>query len=114
MKQFAIFERWTHKYNDDYAHLDTQTYLCDVKVTPFVCTKEPESYDEGGNYVCYGRMPARLNKKGRARFLQAVVDTFSKQGCSHTYDCCGCASVYAKASAKGRQFKVNTRVRFNY
>lgn len=114
MNAYSIFERLTRRYNGGYAHFDSYSYLCDVKTTPMKCTREPDSYDDGGNYVCYGRMPSRLNKKDRARFLQAVADTFSKHGCSHSYDCCGCASVYARVSAKGRQFKVNTRVRFNY
>lgn len=62
MKLYSIFERLTHRYISAYAHLDSRNYLCDVKTTPMKCTREPDDFDDGGNYVCYGRMPARLNK----------------------------------------------------
>jgi hypothetical protein len=79
-----------------------------------VQTREPRDFDDGGEYVRFGRIPAGASAKDRSDIIKAAQDTFSHWGCHHEHDCCGCRLVRASASLDGRTLRVHTRVAFNY
>jgi hypothetical protein len=109
-----LYLRKTHKYVDSCRDLDKHEYICSVKLTPPQTTEEPQDFDDGGKYVRFGRIPAGASKKDREDILQAARDTFTKWGCHHEYDCCGCRLVSARAQLNGRQLRVETNVSYNY
>lgn len=112
MHTVHAYRRNSHKYNDSYRHLDSETFVATVKLTPPRVTVEGNGYDEGESYVQYGRIPANVNK---GALLKALKDTLSKHGCSHEYDCCGCASYRVNVRLIApRRLMVFTKVSYNY
>jgi hypothetical protein len=114
MEQVNLYERKTHRYVDSCRHMDKEEYVCSVKLTPPRQLQAPESYDDGGKYVRFGRIPAGAGRKDRLAIKQAAIDSFTHWGCHHEHDCCGCRLVRASASVIGRTLRVTTHVSFNY
>lgn len=104
--------RKTHRYVDEYRHMDRHEFIGRVKLTPARMVRAPEGFDDGGTYVRYCRLPRDMDK---AQVKQALTDTFSHWGCSHEHDCCGCS--LTRASVKpinGRTLKLTIDVSYNY
>lgn len=107
-----LYARKTHRYVDTYRHLDRRDFVAAVRVTPPRQVREPESYDDGGDYIVHVRAPAAAADKNLS---QALRDTLSYQGCHHEYDCCGCKSQRASVRRIGRRdYVVRLSVGFNY
>jgi hypothetical protein len=111
---YALSLRKTSKYVDSYRHLDREEFVCSVKLTTPTMLRAPEDFDDGGQYVRFGRIPAGASRKDRRDIVQAARDTFSHWGCSHQHDCCGCQLVRADATLRGRTLRITTSVSFNY
>lgn len=107
-----VQERLTHRYNDDYAHLDNWRYLGRVKVLGGREVEPDNGYDEAGAYLMHAVAPRGLDPKA---VRQALRDSFTRSGCSHEYDCCGCVSSYARVrQITPRTFSVLVRSYRNY
>lgn len=51
----------------------------------------------------------------RDDIMQAIHDSFSRRGCAHEWDCCGCASYSATATHyRGNEFKVEVTTSYNF
>lgn len=114
--------RLTHRYVGSWKHLDRWAdQLPGVKMTPARETQPPggpegDRFEDGGTYVRYATLPAGLTRKQRADYRQALADSMTSEGCSHEYDCCGCASHYTRAfpTRDPRRVLLRTHVSYNY
>lgn len=135
--------RRTRRYVGTWAHLDQWEDLGTAKVLANSAVYGPEKAEDDWNRrvrrwpkhmrrrflkdyyadpscgpISYFRVVvprAMLDVYGKDRVLQAIQDTFSRHGCSHEYDCCGCASYSATATYMGgREFKVKLGVGYNF
>ena len=112
MEQVHAYARISHRYIDEYKHLDGERFVATVRLTPRKQTREGNGYDDKGTYVQYLRVPRNVAKKDLA---QALRDTMGYSGCTHEYDCCGCSSYYVSVKSTGsRTMQVVTNVSRNY
>lgn len=112
MEQVHAYARTSHRYIDEFKHLDSERFVATVRLTPRKMTAEGDGYDSGGTYVQYLRVPLGVNTKDLER---ALHDTMGYTGCTHDYDCCGCASSYISTKLVApRKMMVRTSVSFNY
>jgi hypothetical protein len=114
MQTEHLYLRHTNRYVDSYRYLDNEEYLCSVTLTPPRQIREGNGFDDLGTYVRLGRIPAGASARDRRDVLKAARNTFSHHGCAHDYDCCGCRSVSARATLRGRVLRVVTSVGANY
>ena len=83
-----------------------------VRLTPRKKVKEGNGYDVGGTYLQYLRTPRNVNK---AELAQALKETMGGSNCTHSYDCCGCASSFITTKLIApRTMQVRTKISFNY
>jgi hypothetical protein len=107
-----IYQRLTHRYVDAYRHLDEEVLIGQVKQLGLTRSVAPAGYDDGGTYLF--RVVAPPDMK-HADLSRAISSTLSHSGCSHEYDCCGCASQSARVKRlTKREYAVRLRVSFNY
>ena len=112
METVNAYARTSHHYIDEFKHLDGEKFVAKVRLTPPKRTAEGNGYDDGGSWVQYLRVPRNVDKKELATALR---HTMGYSGCTHEYDCCGCASYYVSAKSTGsRTMKVTTNVSRNY
>lgn len=106
-------KRLTHKYNSHYSHLDEWDY--DNAITlKIICGRFTPAW------LCYLRDKRAgspdMSEVGESTFQvvvprgvpdtevrTAIYQEFSRGGCDHEYDCCGCPSAYAIPTKVGRQ-----------
>jgi hypothetical protein len=106
------YARTSNRYIDEYKHLDGERFVATVRLTPRKQVEEGNGYDSGGTYVQYLRVPLGVDT-GSLR--QALRDTMGYSGCTHEYDCCGCASRYVSTKMlTPRKMRVTTHVSYNY
>lgn len=112
MQQINLSIRLTHRYVGTHAHNDRWDFLGDLKVTPARVVDAGNGIDDAGTVVRY----ARIRRSDDFRLLQrAIEDTMSRHGCSHDYDCCGCASYSTRVTRiRPRLLLIRTRVGRNY
>lgn len=112
MQAVNLYERRTFKYVDGWSNADSWDYLGTIKMTPPKMTREGESYDDGGTYVQFARVPAGQDWRKVARALRQTIGT---NNCRHEYDCCGCElrTVFTKLVSP-RKLLVRTSVGYNY
>lgn len=85
----TIESRLTHRYVDSAAHMDQWGPQVTVKVLGGRVLDTGNGYDVGPTT----RFTVVAPKTADAAYVtKALRDTFSYQGCSHEYDCCGCGS----------------------
>jgi hypothetical protein len=112
MEKINLELRLTHKYVGEWDHLDQWDAVGTAVLTPPKCVREPEDFDDGGEYVRWATIPRGQPLAASARALE---DSLSKHGCSHEYDCCGCASYRTEAIHRhGRRMVLKTSIRYNY
>lgn len=112
MEQVNAYARTSNRYIDKYKHLDGERFVATVRLTPRKLVEESTGYDSGGTYVQYLRVPLGVNTKDLQRALR---DTMGYTGCTHSYDCCGCASSYVSTELVApRRMRVTTSVSYNY
>ena len=112
METINLELRLTHGYVGGWDHLDNWEPLGTARLTPARVVRESNDYDEGRTYVRWATVPAGQSVRLTAR---ALADTLSRHGCSHDYDCCGCASYRTTVEHRsGRRLVLKTRVSFNY
>ena len=104
--------RLTHRYVGTYSHLDAWDAVGTALLTPARVVAEGNDYDEGNTYVRWATVPRGQSVSATARALE---DTLSRHGCSHDWDCCGCASYSTRVIHRhGRRLVLKTSVSFNY
>lgn len=104
--------RLTHRYVGTHAHLDKWHDIGTVNLTPGRQVRPGNGYDEGGTYVRWATLPRGMNRRAAVRALE---HTLSRWGCSHDWDCCGCASYSTRVLHRhGRRVVLVTRVSYNY
>lgn len=112
MNTHRLSLRLTHRYVGTFRHLDSWRDLGEAKVTPHREVAPGNGHDEGGTYIRWATLPRGVDRDAACR---ALVDTFSRWGCSHEWDCCGCASYTTRVLHRhGRRVALQTRVSFNY
>lgn len=113
MHQFTVTKRLTHKYVDTCRHLDRHVTLGTVKLTPMRMVREPDTLDDGGEYVRFATLPAYM--RGREA-REALAENLSKWGCTHEYDCCGCelTRTTAHPTRDPRRVLLRTRISYNF
>lgn len=116
MHTLTVTKRLTYKYVDSRRYLDAHVTLGTVKLTPQRMVREPEDFSEGGQYVRFATLPVRLHGKALIEARKAIAENLSKWGCTHSYDCCGCALIRttAHATRDPRRVLLRTSVSFNY
>lgn len=117
MQRTHAYARLTHKYVGTHKHLDRHRYVGSVNLTPPQVVERPgpdADFSEGNRYVQFARLPAGLSAKQRRELASAIEDENTSHGCSHEYDCCGCASYHARAQVRGRRLYLRVAVSFNY
>lgn len=112
MQTVNAFRRTSNRYIDKYKYLDGEEFVATVRLTAPRVVDEGNSYDAGNTYVQYLRVPRSVDVKA---LRQALRDTLGYHGCTHEWDCCGCASssVFTKLVAS-RKLQVTTVVSYNY
>lgn len=117
MYRIAMHRRLTHRYVGTFQHLDEHRYVGTALLTHGRTTEVGNNYDEGNSFIRWARLDAGVarTRKGRDDAAKALCDSLSRWGCSHEYDCCGCAS-YATSVVrrKGRDVVLRTTVSYNY
>jgi hypothetical protein len=105
-------ERLTHRYVDEYRHLDAENYIGEVKMLGITRSVAPRGYDDGGQYHFRVVAPTHLK---HLDLCSAIHDTLSHHGCSHEHDCCGCANRFASVKrVSKREYCVRMFVSYNY
>ena len=112
MEHLPLSLRLTHRYVDTYSHLDAWRESGHAKVTPSRLVREPEDFSEGGTYIRWATLPRGPRADVSVR---ALVDSLSRHGCAHEWDCCGCPSWNTRVIHRhGRRVVLKTTVSFNY
>jgi hypothetical protein len=112
MQKVTLELRLTHRYVGTWSHLDEWDAAGTAVLTPPKWVREPEDFDDGGEYVRWATIPRGQPLAASARALE---DSLSKRGCSHEWDCCGCASYTTRVLHRhGRRMVLKTSIRYNY
>lgn len=113
MNQTFLEVRETHRYVGTWSHLDAWTDIGTARITPFRRVREGRGDpSDGGTLVAFARIPRGQDRDASKR---ALTDTFSKWGCSHEHDCCGCRSTSAEVlPISQRKFLIRQHVTYNY
>ena len=85
--------RLTHRYIDDYSHMDKWGKHFGFKVLGGKVIEQGNGYDYLGAIKHRIIGSKTLDQDAQA---QALRDYFSHHGCSHEWDCCGCTSQTAR------------------
>lgn len=114
-----VSRRLTHTYTGTFAHLDKWEGIGVVSVTPSKQVDEPEEewrdLSHGGRYIRWARLPAGLSKAQRKQWSRGLMESLTREGCHHEWDCCGCPSHYTRVvHRKGRDITLLTTVSYNY
>ena len=115
MDTLHVARHVTRKFVGTFRHLDAWDELGTIRHTPFRKVYNPardEDLSDGPSYVAFARLPAGADVK---EWCLAIEDSMSSHGCSHEYDCCGCASHYARVYPyRGRVVRISVGVSYNY
>lgn len=108
----TLSKRLTRKYVGTWRHLDRWVDICKAKMLAGRKVKDGNGYEYGSTWRYTVIAPKAVDPKV---FRRALEDEFSAWGCSHDYDCCGCASTSATATRiKGRQWRLEIETAYNY
>ena len=113
MQHIPLTLRLTHHYVGGHDHLDRWAHLGTARLLPSKCVRAPADLDDGGTYLRWAILPRYLKRLPEA--VRALEDTLTREGCSHEWDCCGCASYRTRLVRKhGRRVLLKTEVSYNY
>lgn len=88
-----VYLRKTFRYVGTFKDMDEHVYLGQAKLLARRRLPQPDSYYEeishGPVYTQRVIIPKGANRK---LWQEALTHEFSRHGCHHEYDCCGCAS----------------------
>jgi len=112
MISIHLYERTSFHYRDAYRDLDSEEYVGEVKLLGGRVTREPRDFDDGG--VRTHRVVAPSPLAGRD-LTRAINTHFTHSGCTHDWDCCGCATTYATTKrVSKREYVVSISTSYNY
>lgn len=111
----TLSKRITHRYVGTYRHLDQWEEV--GTMSEILSTVVPPSESEDGSA---GPKTTKLitvdSSHPKKEIERALRDRFTKQGCAHDYDCCGCASHSVsrvkKVAAKLYEVEIHTSYNF--
>lgn len=104
--------RLTHRYVGAYQHLDNWEYVGRAKLLAPRLVDPGNDYDDAGTYLLHAKIPVGQDAEKSRRALE---DRFTRWGCAHDYDCCGCVSTRATVKrVTPRTFSVLVRKSRNY
>jgi hypothetical protein len=111
--------RKTHKYVGTYQHLDEWDYVGTATVTASESETDHEDPCESTKttmIVCVEIDRGITRQTDEELVKSALRSTFTKSGCAHEYDCCGCWSTYVGEVEKitADRYMVVTRSSRNY
>lgn len=108
-----FYVRLTNCYVGSYDHMNEHRYVFTGRVVPGKVLESGNGYDESRVQLFLVRVPAgSANPRDDFR---AIRDTFTKSGCHHEYDCCGCASRYPSVKrVSRREYSVRLTISWNY
>jgi hypothetical protein len=96
----ALQIRLTHKYVGTYQHEDEWETLGEYEVLSSQKWKpiDDEEFDPTDTIKKFYEVVVRTygSEHKVEQITQALRDQFTKVGCHHDYDCCGCRSYYAE------------------
>lgn len=90
--KFTAQERLTHTYVDSCSHLDQWGDDFTFTEYPSQPVSNGNGYDDRGSIRFLVKGDEEIDQQRQQRVLR---DHYSYGGCTHEYDCCGCASVSA-------------------
>lgn len=112
MLTILLSVRLTHRYVGTHRDLDDWRDICAAQLTPSRTVDPGNDYDDAGTYLRWATLPRGVDRDAACR---ALVDTLSRHGCAHEYDCCGCASYSTRVlHRRGRRITLLTHVTRNY
>lgn len=115
MQTINLFTRLTNRYVGTYDHLNDHQHLTTAKVTPPRVVDPGNDYDQGHTVVRHVVVPSGADRQTARKIVRAIEDTFTRYGCAHEHDCCGCASYSTRAKRVARnRYVATTRVTYNY
>lgn len=108
-----FYVRLTNRYVGSCDHMNEHRYAFTGRVVPSKTLAEGDGYNEERVQLLVVRvLSGSTNPSDDAR---AIRDTFTKAGCHHEYDCCGCASHHASVRRiSGREYSVRLTTYWNY
>lgn len=107
-----VAPRLTHKYVGTWQHMDQWGDAIRVKLLAPKVVEQGNGFEYGPTTVQRVIAPRNADPKAVAR---ALYDEFNQHGCSHEYDCCGCASYRADVKQVGkREFNLTISTSYNY
>jgi hypothetical protein len=108
-----VSPRLTHRYVGTCKHLDRWSFKAfRVTFTPERLVDRGNRFDDYGATIRWATLPAGVD---RALVERAIVETLSREGCHHDYDCCGCLSYRVRVlHRKGRRLVLKTTYSRNY
>lgn len=89
--------RSSHKYVGTYAHLDDWEDIGTVTILHH-SVRHLDETDICDPCEELWQVTCDDSNMNTTTIRNAICDTFTKQGCAHEYDCCGCRSVRVKPS----------------
>lgn len=98
MTTHTLEVRETHKYVGTYQHLDRWREIGSARV---IGTGQTFKDYENPEETTVVRHTLTVHSDATdAEIAQALRDTFTREGCAHEYDCCGCWSHSARRPRK--------------
>ena len=100
MIQGDLKRRLTNKYVGTYQHEDEWEYIGRYTILSserwrLECNEDPDPTDPMKHFYTI-KVEDVLEGYTIKDVEEAIKDSFSKIGCHHEHDCCGCRSYYAK------------------
>lgn len=94
--------RRTHRYNDDYSHLDEWQEIGSAEIVRSFDQSNFQAEDMSDVPSSVIELRVTIQSEGerirRRDIREALVDTFSVSRCRHDYDCCGCMTVFVSSA----------------
>ncbi len=98
MTHYDLQVRETHKYVGTYQHLDRWREIGRARV---IGTEQISKDADGIEEAQVVRHTVTVHSEAPDdEIARALRDTFTRQGCAHEYDCCGCWSHTARRPRK--------------
>ncbi|MFN5745581.1 MAG: hypothetical protein ACK443_05780 [Methylococcaceae bacterium] len=112
-KTFPAQHRLTHRYKPAFSYMDEwQTYPGEFHLLKQTVLKVGD-WDESTTVLYRVVAPKGMDPRTVRRCLS---ETFTRGGCSHDYDCCGCSfsSAYPIKQISKREWLVWEHISYNY
>ena len=120
MNTMHLYQQITHRYKSCFRDLDESVYVGVIKCLAGrmldLPMSEDDYYCDAQEWVFWVIVPKAIVKRySKKAMRQMLHDAFSRSGCSHDYDCCGCRSTSTSVVAQhGNRFVLHSHSSRNY